>query len=476
MPDPSKTSSRPEMTFAERHLPDWAQHLSLGGWVILVLAVLSSIGIALTPVEKPEGMEVWTFANNHMRAYIPIVEQWNQTREPRVNMILLEGGALERRMLSGFLSGTPIADAMEAHQVIASKAFTGPIEDVGFLDLTERLHEQGIYERINEPSFSPWTSRGHIFGLPHDVHPVLLAYRSDIVEAAGIDMSTIETWDEYVETLRPLVQDLDGDGRPDRYLLNLWETATSHIEMLILQAGGRYFDENEDPAIDSEINAYVISKIVTWIAGPGRIAADTPEFSASGNQLRLEGYVIGSLMPDWLSDVWENDMPRLAGKVKLMPLPAWEPGGRRTSVWGGTMIGVVKDSPYREQAWEFAQTLYLSPDLAKDLFLTTNIISPVKSMWDEPFYDTPFPYYSNQPIGRMYIDQAEDVPLRSSSPYSSLAATRVQQAVAKLKQYAEANGVFDVESLQPEARRLLGNAQAYVRRQIDSNVFLREDE
>ncbi len=85
-----------------------------------------------------------------------------------------------------------------------ARAFAGPIEAVGFVDLTDRLAKDGLLERINTPSFSPWSSRGRVFGLPHDVHPVMLGYRADIVEAAGIDVSKIETWDDFERIMRPL--------------------------------------------------------------------------------------------------------------------------------------------------------------------------------------------------------------------------------------------------------------------------------
>ena len=74
--------------------------------------------------------------------------------------------------------------------------------------------------------------------MPHDVHPVLLAYRADLVEAAGIEVAAIETWDDFVRLLRRLVRDVDGDGYPDHYLSNFWETNPELIESLMLQAGG----------------------------------------------------------------------------------------------------------------------------------------------------------------------------------------------------------------------------------------------
>jgi arabinosaccharide transport system substrate-binding protein len=409
--------------------------------------------------------------------YDPMTENWNskQQQDDKVHILLLSGDALQRRLLSGFLAGTPLPDLVEAYAQIVSQAFKGPLEDIGFVDLTDILHQEGIYERINEPSFGPWRSRGRIFGLPHDVHPVLLAYRADIVEAAGINVADIDTWDDFVRLLRPLVRDMDGDGYVDHYLLNIWETNPELIEILMLQAGGTFFDAHERLAMNSEINARVMATVVSWTTGPHRIAVNAPEFDAVGNKMRLEGYVLFSFMPDWLTGAWRHDLPQLAGKVKLMPLPAWEKGGRRTTVMGGTMLGIPKRAKDFARAWQYAKYLYLSPELARALFRTTGIISPIQSNWTDPIYDEPSPYFSGQRHGRLYIAAAPAVPPRTSSPYNALARFKMGDGALALKTYAQTYGKYTVEELLPEARRQLAKAEALVHEQMQRNVFLAKE-
>ncbi len=450
---------------------------SPGAWVVMATAIVSTAVILLWRVPQREGLEMWTFYRVHHQMYQGVIKEWNDDPncpEP-VNCYLLDGTAMRQRLMAGFLSGTPVADLIEAERNMACLAFSGPIEDVGFVDLTDRLKEEGIYERINEASFSPWTSRGRIFGLPHDVHPVALAYRADIVEAAGIDMESIETWEDFARVTRPLVQDLDGDGKADRYPLFLWNSGIGHIEVLLQQAGGGMFDENLEPTIDSDINAHVIATCVSWMVGPDRIAIDAPAFTASGNFLRLEGRVVCELMADWMAGAWKVDLQGLSGKLKLMPLPAWEKGGRRTGVMGGTMLGIAKASDDFEDSWAFAKHLYLDRDLAEELYRSNSIITPVREFWDLPVYDEPDPYFSGQPAGRIFINMAPDVPLRTSSPFNNLALARTQEAVIALYDYAVKNEVYDAESLEPEAKRLLAEAEAKVRQLMDRNVFLKGD-
>ena len=451
--------------------------LSPGGWIICGLAVVSAIVLVLWPIPQKEGLAFWIFAKSHQRLYDPMTATWNATQQSadRVHILLLSGSALQRRLLSGFLSGTPLPDLVEAYVQIVAQAFKGPLEDVGFVDLTDIVRVEGIDEQINAPSFAPWTSRGRIFGLPHDVHPVLLAYRADIVEAAGLDVGAIETWDDFVRLLRPLVRDVDDDGYPDHYLLNIWETNPELIESLMLQAGGALLDAQERLVMHSESNARVLATVVSWTTGPNRIAVNAPEFDAAGNKMRLDGTVLFSLMPDWLTSAWRQDLPQLAGKVKLMPLPAWKQGGRRTTVMGGTMLGIPKRVKDFDSAWRYAKNLYLSPDLARALFRTTGIISPVKRHWTDPVYDEPSTYFAGQRYGRLYIAAAPDVPPRTSSPYNALAQIKMADSALALKAYAQYYGTYTVAELLPEARRLLARAEAEVRAQMQRNVFLAQE-
>jgi arabinosaccharide transport system substrate-binding protein len=445
--------------------------MSLGVWVIVLIAIGSSLAVALWPVPARDGIEMWTFSRAHAPIYQPVIAHWNKAHFPPVNLFVISEDALANRMMSGFLSHTPVADLIEVERGVIGRAFAGPLRDVGFVDLTERIKKEGVFEELNEPSFSAWTSRGHIFGLPHDVHPVMLAYRSDLVEGAGIDVSKIETWDDFARVMAPLLRDKDRDGQPDHYPLNLWYTDMDQIEVLILQAGGNYFDEDERPVLDSDANARVIATVVSWTTGPGRIAADAPEFTGSGNKLRLDGYVVCAIAPDWLTGWWKTDLPQLRGKMKLMPLPAWKVGGCRTGVWGGTMLGISKTTKDVDEAWRFAHALYLNDSVARRLYETDDIISPVKRLWKSHFYDEPDPYFSGQPTGRLYINLAPSVPRRTSSPYNSTAKQRVQNAIIALRSYAISHGEFAPEELLGEAHAQLHLAQLDMQRELERNVF-----
>ncbi|MEM6553967.1 MAG: hypothetical protein AAF750_17765, partial [Planctomycetota bacterium] len=132
----------------------------------------------------------------------------------------------------------------------------------------------------------------------------------------------------------------------------------------------------------------------------------------------------------------------------------------------------TQDAGQFEDAWGFAKHLYLSRDVAEQLFEVSHIISPVTDFWDEPFYHRPDPYFSGQPSGSLFIEAAPHVPLRPSHPFRVIARTEIDRAADRLRAYADRRGVYDRASLLPEARRLLGLAAERVEQQIARNAFL----
>ncbi|GJM18267.1 MAG: hypothetical protein DHS20C14_04800 [Phycisphaeraceae bacterium] len=454
----------------------WTAALSPGAWVIALLAIGSGIAVLAMPVRDEPGLEVWIFAFEHGQMYEPVADEWTAETGTEVNVRVFGIPALARRVMGGFFSGIETADLIECERQMVGPMFAGPVESVGFTDLTERIEAEGLMGRINAPSFTPWMSRGRVFGLPHDVHPVLLGYRSDIVEAAGIDMSEIETWDDFQRVLRPLMADTDGDGRPDRYLLSFWENHLENLEVLLLQGGGSMFDMDGVCTLGSERNAEILAEVLSWCMGDDRFCTEINEWSNAGHMQTIEGYAIGYLMPDWMCGIWMRQMPQLEGTVKLMPLPAFEPGGRRTSVRGGSMMGIPKTTDQPDVAWELIRELYLSRDVARELYESNGIISPVTELWDDPMYDEPSAFFSGQAVGRAYIGEAPNVPPRPASPYYRSAQLRLQDAAVITGERARAAGMSTPEEILPLAREALADAQASIERQMARNVFIGEDE
>jgi len=451
---------------------------SLGSTLIFCLAILSAILVVLIPHREPKGITFWVFAAVHRDAYIEPIAQWNEAHpESQFTMLMLHPNVIEHRMISGFLSGTPVADVLETHEGMYPRVYGGPIDQIGFLDITDRLHAEALYEQYDRTSLLQHSHRGRHFGLPLTAAPALLAYRSDLAEAAGItetDISQIETWDDYFRVMRPLMADLDRDGRPKRYLLSLGEVSTDTIRMLVLQNDGVLFAEDGSPCFANERIAHTLAILTTWISGPGRVAAHVDQDSSAGHKQRLDGYVVGAIITNWRLALWKRENPQLSGKIKFMPIPAFEPGGRRTSTTGSTMISINKRSAHIDAGWEMAKTLYTSVDAAEYLYRVAGMITPYKPRWDASFYHEPDPFCGGQRTGSLFIEQIPNVPLSPVSPYQNLAYNELRSAMIALRSYAEKHAIYDVERLEVEALRLLQKSQGQLQKLMERSIFQTE--
>ncbi len=409
------------------------------------------------------------FARNHELAYRPVIPEFEKRHGVRIQMQRMDARALQSRLQSALLTGAAVPDMVELVNPSMGYFTRGPLEDVGFLDLTDRLRAEGLWDRLVTTRFSLWSSRGRVFALPHDVHPVMLCYRKDITDHLGIDVAKLRTWDEFARMGRSVTKDLNGDGVPDRYALELSATSDSQLSVLARQRGTGLFDAEGRVIFDNEKMADTLIWCVHQTRGPDRIAYD-PGWGQSFAKAMTEGLVLFYICPDWRTRQFEMDVPNMAGKLALMPLPAWNDSACRTSCWGGTGLVITKACRKPELAWEFAKFLYLDKEELAQRFRDSHILSPLKDSWDLPEFDRPYAFFSGQRIGRLFAECAPHAPPEYSSPYTTLAQGKLTEAYVNAGEYFRTRGNDGLkEFVAGELRRCAD----YVRQVMERNVFLK---
>jgi arabinosaccharide transport system substrate-binding protein len=187
----------------------------------------------------------------------------------------------------------------------------------------------------------------------------------------------------------------------------------------------------------------------------------------------IDGLALFYICPDWRTKQFQMDVPAVAGKLKLMPLPAWKEGGLRTSTWGGTGLAFTKQCRDFDLAWKLAKYLYFDEEQLGERFAATNILPPLKSAWELPELLEPREFFGGQPIGKLYAELAPQVPQEQSSPYATAANAKFAEAFINAKLYYEERGD---EGLKEYIRAELKRTAEQVRRQIRRNVFLSDPE
>ena len=436
----------------------------------LVLAVLSGGWLRWSAWHSghtvlPPGTKTitfWVFARTHYEAYQKASVEF-EAKHPgvKVDLQLVSNDGLATRLQNAFLADLDVPDMVEVEISSSGTFFRGPLKDVGFADLTDRVHNTGLWDKMVHARFAPYTSRGHIFGIPHDVHPVQLAYRRDLLEKAGVDVDKIKTWDDFIAVGHKLTV------LGQRYMIDLSDSGPDNLETCLFQRGGGYFDLQGLCTLDNEAAVKTMCWYVPLVAGPKRIG-NTIGWGQVLTKAVEDGYVLFVICPDWRSKSLEQEIPRVSGKMALMPLPAVEPEGIRTSTWGGTMLGITKKSKEPDLAWALAMHLYLDKAQLAERFRQTNILPAMSEAWNQTAFHEPHPYFSNQPLGDTYARLAPLVPFQYTSPFIGTAKAKLGEAlVSCVEEYSQ----HPDRNLEPFVRQRLKQSADEVRRLIAHNPY-----
>ena len=439
--------------------------LGLAPLLIAGMGLLAGLYLFIHPVHRRQtDLNMWVFGALHSDAYQVAAGRFEARSGHTVDVQLINFNAVNQKLRSALWAAVNIPDLVEIEKNAAGGFFRGPLDKVGFLDLKPFLTRDGILSRIPPNALATYTDRGAVFGVPHDIHPVMLAYRADIVDPflarRGKRMEDLATWDDFFRELHGL---LIAD---ERYLLQVEYGDAFAFQIFLMQRGGGIFGPGGWLRMDDDIAVQTMLWMIPLVAESRdkQVAASLGNFDPSFYRGLIEGYYIAVLCPDWRSSQIQTFARELRGKMRLVPLPAPAPGGLRTSQYGGTMLGITRSAKDPELAWQFAKDIYYgSPQQHGRLFRTTNILTPDRRAWSDPAYHEPRPYWSDQVLGEEFIALADQVPPFYSSGFLPAAVAKLNEAIVSCYGRYRSHGADGFESF---VRRRLRSAADYVRAQM----------
>jgi len=386
--------------------------------LLLVLALLSGTAILVRAVMPGQtSLTVWTFTHIAKEEFAERLT--DQPEHERVKILNL-GTAMFDRLALSLMTQTELPDLVEIEQRFVGRYLRGPVEHIPFVDLTERLSREGWTEKCIPARFARYTVGGHVFGIPHDVHPMVLVYRPDVLAELGRTPDDLATWDGFIAAAAAF-------HRPGRIGETQWRRglALSTVEgydflALLWQRGGDVFDADGNITIDSPLAVETLEFYLSLfdseppVAGQ-KLSSWTEDFAALSR-----GQFLAYLAPDWMLASMQIDAGAvLDGQAQCMPVPAWEPGGRRTSTGGGTAMFIPKGCPDVDRAWQLAKLLYFDRESLLRRFRQQNIIPPLRTVYDDPAFDEQIPFFQGQRVGRLLTELADEIPPIHGSPYLS---------------------------------------------------------
>lgn len=456
-------------------------HLGKPILVMLLLSVLCGLGLAFRSGsrQRPD-LLLWVFDDHHLKTYLgdgtpdtqpSLIKQFERQNHKSVGIELVATRAEDVRLVSMFMSDSKdVPDLVEIEIGSVAKYFRPPTRDIGLVPLNDFLARSGWMDKIVKARFAPWSKNGVIFGVPHDVHPVVLVYREDLFRPAGIDLPSMKTWPEFRSACLSFQDYWAARGVKNRHAMELQNSSADHLLPMLLQRHLNPIDGDGNIAMTQDKFVETVAFYAACIAGPTKIASQAPAGAGGLAKDLIDGNICIFVTPDWRVDYIKQYAPELAGKMRMMAMPIFDAGDSRTATWGGTMMGIPRNCKDPQAAWRLIEFLYFSKQGVDARRKYTSILPPVITLWDDPSYQRADPYFGGQKTDQLFIEMAKELPARYVTPATALASGYLSKVIVDAGSFVRSHP-NDHAALVAQCRIWLTDIAKDLRRRIEHGKF-----
>ena len=302
-----------------------------------------------------EGSEIRFLMNNHpFTDFIqPLVSEFEELTGISVTMETFPEDQFRQRRLLEASSGANTLDGymIMPGQVGAQYLGAGWVRYINdFVDDSSLTNPDLALDDFFEGAISTFEGDEGLFGLPLQIEASLLYYRTDLLEAAGLDgpPTTMEELSSYAETLNQ-------DGVAGFAMRGGGASATSQIVNLLYSFGGQWLNEDGTSALNSEGSQEALSYYADLLSNygpPGVTNMSWPEvtslFAQGQAAMMFDANVFRSIMEDP-----EQAIEEVRNTVQYAPLPEGPAGSVPAVLVWGLSVNQASENP--EAAWYFIQ-------------------------------------------------------------------------------------------------------------------------
>ncbi|MFC5468521.1 ABC transporter substrate-binding protein [Cohnella suwonensis] len=307
------------------------------------------------------------------------------------------------------------------------------------------LYDQGA--RDIQPQYLDWkwqlgasSDDKYLIGLPIDVAPVVLYYRSDLFKEAGVASTPeevknqVKTWDDYFNLLK---QVKDKTGSQSATVVDIFRSLIGQSSQTFFDQDGKYIGDQAHikGAWDSSVKAYQ--------AGLTFPFASDSEKNAAMNNGKISSFTGAS----WAVGDVIAAAPDTKGKWNI----AYPPGGVGNQ--GGSFMGILKSTKYPKEAYEVVKFL-VSPE---------NLMVGYKEFGNYPstpeIYATPEmanknEFFGNQDLSTVFGDAAKDVKVAHTDTRDDMVFNELTKAIGS------------VDAQKKDSEKAWNEAQEQIKRQL----------
>lgn len=319
---------------------------------------------------------------------------------------------------------TPVQAADYLKKFQTSVAAGMELPDLAMAEMTwrGRIYELDIWEDLQKAPYNfdksqlfdyviPLisNSKGQIVGIERSVSPAALAYRRDLAKQYfGTDNpdeleAMLPDWDTFLK------KGLDVKEKSGGKVFMF--TGIDDVNIIMSRQNPKPIVNGDTITADGTVSVSYDWCVKMRDAGIiDKIDTSTPAWSASYSSGKYIFYPAANWSLDYV--IKPNDKDGSGRWGLMMP-----PGGAYS--YGGTSIGIIKQSKEKEAAWQFIKWGWLTKEGSKANKEILSQQTPLKEVYNDPnFFSDKSEFFGGQDVGKFWIDKVvPNLKVKPISPY-----------------------------------------------------------
>jgi arabinosaccharide transport system substrate-binding protein len=328
----------------------------------------------------------------------------------KVNFRIFPYDEMHNKLLSALVSGKGAPDLADIEISQFGKFIKG--ERIPLIGLKDRIGDE-INNVYKPAALDPWSWKGEIYGVGNELNTVVLIYRRDVMEDAGIQ-TPFATWDDVIAAGKEV-------STADRKMFAIHDLSFGDWYMLTQHAGTSFFNQHgeyngDDPrSIEAmQFNHDLVYKYQIADIAPAEANNNwaPPQYQAAFKA----GRFVATWGPPWHLFFIEDGAPNLSGKWGVQELPQGLGDSRPTANYGGTGQCITEQCGNVDAAWDLIKTANLTKDGTLADFKLRNIYPAYRPAYQDPVLSQPVEYFGGSKLGELYSELAPKLPPAYQSP------------------------------------------------------------
>lgn len=396
---------------------------------IISFAVLATVG-ATSALAQSSELTVWSWdiGAASIQANVASFEAAN----PGVTVTVEDLGnqqVFDRMLAACAAGGIGLPDIVSVENREA-EIFWAQFPDC-FADLQTLGYDDATAAQFPDFKRSELQANGRVYAMPWDSGPVMMFYRRDFYENAGVDPASIETWADFIAAGQRVAE-----ANPGVVMTQADINGDTEFFLMIGQENGcEYFSPDASAiAVNSEACAETLQTIGDMVDAGVLSGANWGEKIQS----MVGGTVATQMYGGWYEGTVRTNATDQAGLWGVYRMPSITAGGPRAANFGGSALAISASSENQDAAYAFLQHTLGTVDGQITMLSQYGLVPSLLAALDDPYVQQPQDFWGGQQVWVDTLATLDDVAPSNGTPFYG-DAVGVMSAV----QVQLLNGGFD---------------------------------